>query len=170
MSKVVPISPEATPQDKPVIALTAAELAEIVEAAVDRALEKRKPAKLLFDTKEAAAMLNVPDSWLAAKARRGEVPHRQTGHYRSFSMQDIDAIIAQFAIVPRPIAVIYSSHDGKEVPADSTQARSQPVAAGEAFGCLAEHGGDLGPRRKADSGNGRALPETPSRKKTEGGN
>src|SRR5215469_15505281 len=118
--------------DKMVISLTAAELAQIVETAVDRALEKRKPVKLLFDTKEAAAMLNVPDTWLASKARAGEVPYRQTGHYRSFSMQDINEIIAKFAVEPCSTPVVYRSDDGKEVQAGSAETRAQPVAAGEA--------------------------------------
>ena len=141
----------------------------VVRAEIERANTQRKPAKLLFDTKEAAAMLNVPDTWLASKARAGEVPYRQTGHYRSFSIGDINAIIAQFAVAPPSIPVIYSNHDGKEVQADSTQTRVEPVAACQAFGRMAEHGGALGPGRQADTGADRTLHETPSRKKTEGG-
>jgi len=142
---------------------------QIVREEIERANAKRKPAKLLFDTKEAAAMLNVPDTWLASKARAGEVPYRQTGHYRSFSIGDIDAIISQFAVAPHSIPVIYSNHDGKEVQADSTQTRVEPVAACQAFGRVAEHGGALGPGRQADTRADRTLHETPSRKKTEGG-
>ena len=141
----------------------------VVREEIERANAKRKPAKLLFDTKEAAAMLNVPDTWLASKARAGEVPYRQTGHYRSFSIADIDAIIAQFAVAPPTIPVIYSNHDGKEVQADSTQTRVEPVAACKAFGRVAEHSSALGPGRQADTGADRALHETPSRKKPEGG-
>ena len=97
-------------------------------------------------------MLNVPETWLASKARAGEVPYRQTGHYRSFSIEDIDAIIAQFAVAPPSIPMIYSSHDGKEIQADSAQTRIEPVAACRAFGGVAEHGGALGSGRQADTG------------------
>ena len=59
---------------------------------VATAFSERKPAKLNFTTKEAAEMLGVTESWLAAKARAGEVLHRQLGHFRLFSLQDIEAI------------------------------------------------------------------------------
>jgi len=85
-------------KDRMIVTLNVADLEAIVEAAVQRALDKRKPAKLNFNTREAAEMLGVTESWLAAKARAGEVPHRQMGHFRLFSLQDIEAIIAQSAI------------------------------------------------------------------------
>ena len=64
----------------------------MVSEEIAKALEKRKPAKLLYSTKEAAEMLSITESWLAGKARAGEVPHRQLGHFRLFSLQDIEAI------------------------------------------------------------------------------
>jgi|SRR5215813_11300835 len=85
-------------KDRMIVTLNVADLEAIVEAAVQRALDKRKPAKLNFNTREAAEMLGVTESWLAAKARAGEVPHRQMGHFRLFSLQDIEAIMAQSAI------------------------------------------------------------------------
>jgi hypothetical protein len=83
---------------KMIVQLTVTELDAIVEAAVERALEKRKPAKLQFDTKEAALALNVKDSWLAAKARAGEVPYHRQGHKVFFTQQDIDEILARSAV------------------------------------------------------------------------
>lgn len=83
---------------KMIVQLTVSELDAIVEAAVQRALDKRRPAKLQFTTQEAADMLGVTESWLASKARAGEVPHRQMGHFRLFSLQDIEAIMAQSAV------------------------------------------------------------------------
>ena len=141
----------------------------VIAEEIAKALDKHKPAKLLHTTKEAAEMLNVPESWLAAKARAGEVPHQQMGHYRAFSMQDINAIIAKFAVDSCPISLIYSSHDGKEVQADSAAAQVEPVAAREAPGGVAEHRCALGPGRQADSGASRTLHEAPSRKTRKGG-
>ena len=65
---------------------------EIVREEIAAAANE-KPVKLLYSTKEAAVMLNVDESWLAAKARAGLAPCRMLGHYRYFSMQDIEAII-----------------------------------------------------------------------------
>ena len=69
----------------------------VVAAEIAKALKERRPAKLNFDTREAADMLGVTESWLASKARAGEVPFRQLGHFRLFSLQDIEAIQAQSA-------------------------------------------------------------------------
>jgi excisionase family DNA binding protein len=112
---------------KMIVTLTVRELDAIVEAAVERALARKKPAQLQFTTKEAAAMLNVPESWLAAKARAGEIPFHQLGHYRLFSLNDIDKIMAQSAVGNGSISMIYSSHDGKEVQADQTPARIESI-------------------------------------------
>ena len=81
-----------------IVTLTRGQLEEIVEAAVERANAKKKPIQLQFTTKEAAQMLNVPESWLAAKARAGEIPHRQLGHYRLFSLEDINTILEQSVV------------------------------------------------------------------------
>src|SRR4030095_6324464 len=81
-----------------IVTLSISDLEQIVEAAVKRALENRRPAKLQCTTAEAADMLGVTESWLASKARAGEVPHRQMGHFRLFSLQDIEAIMAQSAV------------------------------------------------------------------------
>jgi hypothetical protein len=72
------------------------------------AASNEKTVKLLYTTKEAAEMLGlvrfkdgvkrVDESWLANKARAGLVPCRMLGHYRYFSMADIEAIISQSAV------------------------------------------------------------------------
>jgi hypothetical protein len=146
-----------------------AEIRKIVREEIGKALSERKPAKLQFTTSETAEMLNVPESWLAAKARAKEIPHQQMGHYRVFSLRDIEKIMAQYSVGNGPICVIYSPHDGKEIQADSNAARVESVSAREALGGVAEHGGALGQGRQADSGPGRTRNETPSRKKRERG-
>jgi excisionase family DNA binding protein len=106
-----------------IVTLTESELDAIIERAVERVLEKQKPAKLSFSTAEAAAMLGVPESWLAAKARARKVPFHQAGHYRLFSLQDVNAIMAQLAVsgelTPQAACDTTASHkggagDGKE--------------------------------------------------------
>jgi Helix-turn-helix domain len=83
-------------QSKMIVTITG--LDEIVEAAVERALAKRKPAKLLFTLEEASTMLNCERSWLANKVRAGEVPHRRSGHRIYFARPDIDEIIERSAV------------------------------------------------------------------------
>lgn len=83
---------------KDLFALLLDQIRAVVAEEVAKALNERRPAKLNFTTKEAAEMLGVTESWLASKARAGEVPHRQLGHFRLFSLQDIEAIMAQSAV------------------------------------------------------------------------
>jgi hypothetical protein len=86
--------------DRMIVTLTESELDAIIEAAVERALAKKKPARLQFTTKEAAEALHVKYSWLAVKARAGEVPHRRPKDSNKvfFTQQDIDEILAQYAV------------------------------------------------------------------------
>ena len=74
------------------VSLTVDELLQIVRSEVSAALAD-KSDKLLLSNKEAAVKLGVEESWLASKARAGLVPCRILGHYRYFSMPDLEAII-----------------------------------------------------------------------------
>jgi Helix-turn-helix domain len=49
--------------------------------------------KLLYNTKEAAELCGVPESWLAAAARGGKVKCRHLGSYVRFSMEDLRELI-----------------------------------------------------------------------------
>jgi Helix-turn-helix domain len=49
--------------------------------------------KLLYDTKEAARLCGVPESWLASAARRGKIKCRHLGSYVRFSMEDLRELI-----------------------------------------------------------------------------
>jgi len=141
-----------------VITLTAGELEKVVECAVDKALAKKKPARLLFTVQEAADMLGLPDSWLAAKSRAGEVAHRRTGHYIRFSLQDIESIINQFAIVPVPM--VYSSYDGQGVQEDSSRTGEEPGRDGQDAGRHRNGSGALGTLGAVNIGAGGAGDET----------
>ena len=68
-------------------------IGEIVRKIVREELAAKPQEKLLYSTREAAAKLGVEENWLASKARVGLVPSRQLGHYRMFSMADIEAIV-----------------------------------------------------------------------------
>jgi hypothetical protein len=75
----------------------------IVREEIKAALTEKSPAKLRFTKEEAAAKLNCTPSWLANKVRAGEVPHqRAAGSHRIyFTQQDIDQIVASFAVTPK---------------------------------------------------------------------
>jgi excisionase family DNA binding protein len=47
-----------------------------------------RPGRLI-DAREAAAMLNVPDTWVLAEARASRIPHVRLGRYVRF---DRDAL------------------------------------------------------------------------------
>ena len=55
--------------------------------------QNSKPPKLLLDTKEAAAVLNVPESWLAQAARENKIPKVLVGHYVRFRIADLEKFI-----------------------------------------------------------------------------
>jgi hypothetical protein len=75
----------------------------VVAEEIAKALEKRQPAKLRFNLKEAAAALNCKPSWLANKVRESEkvgngLPHHRSGRLIYFTQQDIDQIVARSAV------------------------------------------------------------------------
>jgi hypothetical protein len=115
--------------------------------------------KLLFNTKEAAAMLNIEETWLAAKARAGKIPHRMLGHYRYFSQADIDFIIAS-ARVP----VVHSGYDGQGVQENAQGTRDESIAIGEGVGGDGDKRCAVGERGAADIGAGGAGNETSTEK------
>lgn len=45
----------------------------------------------LWDTRQVAARLNVPKSWVYSAAERGEIPSRKVGKYRRFVAAEIEA-------------------------------------------------------------------------------
>jgi hypothetical protein len=100
---------------------------EIVREEIKAALAKREPEKLLYTTKEAASILNVEESWLAVKARAGLVPFRMLGHYRYFSMADIEMIISQSAVDNGGVPLVQVGHDGQRVSADSETPRVKSI-------------------------------------------
>jgi excisionase family DNA binding protein len=51
-------------------------------------LHESRPDRLLDDA-EAAAMLNVPKSWVGEAARAGRLPHVMLGRYRRFDRGDL---------------------------------------------------------------------------------
>lgn len=51
--------------------------------------------KPLLTASEAAQLLNVPASWLLAKARGGQVPHHRLGRYVRFAEDELTEWLAQ---------------------------------------------------------------------------
>jgi excisionase family DNA binding protein len=56
----------------------------------------------LLDSAQAAAILNVPRSWIAAEARAGRIPHVRLGRYVRFNRDDLIAWCEGRAVGPRP--------------------------------------------------------------------
>jgi hypothetical protein len=132
------------------------------EIAISMSVDRQ--GKQLFTTRETAKMLNVEESWLATRARAGKIPHRMLGHYRYFSADDIDSIIAN-AYVP----MVHSNNDAQGVQTDPKGAETNSGTAGETAGRDSDGGGEVGEGREADLGTGGAGDETLARKKVTGG-
>jgi hypothetical protein len=49
--------------------------------------------KLLYNTKEAARLCDIPESWLASAARSGKVKCRHLGNYVRFTLEDLKEFI-----------------------------------------------------------------------------
>ena len=66
----------------------------VVREEIAAAVKTQAKPKLLVDTEQAAAMLDVPSTWLAEAARSGRVPSVRLGHYVKFKVADLEAFIA----------------------------------------------------------------------------
>ncbi len=55
----------------------------------------------LLDSGQAAAILNVPQSWIAAEARAGRIPHVRLGRYVRFSRDELIAWCDRRSVGPR---------------------------------------------------------------------
>jgi len=81
----------------------------VVAEEIAKALEKRRPAQLRFNLKEAASILNCKASWLASKVRASErpggdpFPHQRSGRMIYFTQHDLDAILAKPTISPNGV-------------------------------------------------------------------
>jgi hypothetical protein len=99
MSKVIPISPEAFSPEKSgddmIVTLRVSELRQIVREQVRAELLAQQPPvrKIVYPLKEAAEMLSVPPTWLAAKARAGEIQCVRLGHYVTFTEEDLRGFV-----------------------------------------------------------------------------
>jgi hypothetical protein len=99
MSKVVSISPEAVPEksDDMIVTLRVSDLKIIMDGVVEAALTRQQPPvpRIVYPLKEAAQMLSVPPTWLAAKARAGEIQCVRLGHYVTFTEVDLREFVAK---------------------------------------------------------------------------
>jgi hypothetical protein len=99
MSKVIPISPETcSPQkngDDMIVTLRVSDLKIIIDGVVEAALKRQQPPvrKIVYPLKEAAEMLSVPQTWLAARARAGEIQCVRLGHYVTFTEEDLRGFV-----------------------------------------------------------------------------
>ena len=79
------------------VTLTIGQLKQLIRDEVKRAAlhnGDREPNKLLlYNTKEAARLLSVPQTWLGRAAREGIIECVRLGHYVSFSPENLKAFI-----------------------------------------------------------------------------
>ena len=53
----------------------------------------------LIDAKAASTLLDVPYTWLLARARAGQIPHHRLGHYVRFNADDLHTWLSETRIV-----------------------------------------------------------------------
>jgi excisionase family DNA binding protein len=70
-------------------------LREIIREEIARALSERRPEPLELTGKEASALLNLPESWVMAAARRGELRAIHHGHHVRFRKLDLEQFIEE---------------------------------------------------------------------------
>jgi hypothetical protein len=102
---------------------------QVVRNEVSAAFASQKPEKLLYNTREAAVMLGVEESWLATRARAKLVPFRKMGHYRLFSLSDIEAIVHRAGLDKGGVPVVQIEHERQGVSADTKTSRVKPIKA-----------------------------------------
>jgi excisionase family DNA binding protein len=56
----------------------------------------------LLDSGQAAEILNVPKSWIAAEARAGRIPHVRLGRYVRFNRDELMRWCEGRSVGPRP--------------------------------------------------------------------
>lgn len=66
------------------------------------ALIGRETLPPLLDARQAAAILNVPASWIAAEARAGRIPHVRLGRYVRFNRDELMRWCEGRSVGPRP--------------------------------------------------------------------
>jgi excisionase family DNA binding protein len=66
---------------------------QAVREEIAAAAKIQSKPKLTYTTPEAAEILNVPETWLAAAAREGRVPSVRIGHYVRFKLSDLENFI-----------------------------------------------------------------------------
>jgi excisionase family DNA binding protein len=66
---------------------------QVVREEVESALKANPRQKLTYDIREAALLLNVPESWLGAAARNGTIRSFRLGHYVRFRLVDLEEFI-----------------------------------------------------------------------------
>src|SRR5262245_29276585 len=84
-----------------IVQLSAGELRALIRAEIEASRKQELP-RLLYDTAEAAEILGVPPTWLAARARAGEVRVTRKGHYVLFSLPDLQEFAARSDDVDTP--------------------------------------------------------------------
>ncbi len=76
------------------VTLTVGQLREIVRVEILAASQNgNQEPKLLYNMKEAARLLGVPETWLGRAARQGLVPCVRMGHYVRFTANDLESYI-----------------------------------------------------------------------------
>ena len=100
-----------------------------------KAASKDEP-KLLYNTKEAARLCNVPATWLASAAREKKVNCRHLGSYVRFALEDLQELIEateQKKTCTPGIPVVYTSNDGNGTKAakEAAQDDTGPTRGGD---------------------------------------
>src|SRR5215475_3810546 len=93
------------------------EIRKIVHDEIASAI--KRDSKLLYDTKEAARLCNVPAPWLAKAARANLIKCRRLGRYIRFSPEDLRDLIEKGGLT-EGIPMVYKQNDQRETDDDGS--------------------------------------------------
>src|SRR6266542_1520444 len=91
--RVVQLHPDID-DGRPAFSMTVADLRALIRDEIEAAKKQELP-RLLYNTAEAAKILDVPPTWLAAQARAGKIPDVRKGHYVRYRIPDLEEFAAR---------------------------------------------------------------------------
>ena len=87
-SKIVKLHPDPPDDERMIVQLSVGQLRKLIRDEIEAAKKQELP-RVLYDSEEAAKILNVPETWVATKARAGEIKVTRMGHYVLFTLADL---------------------------------------------------------------------------------
>jgi len=103
-SKILSVKKDQAPLDdsQMIVMMTIGELRTLIRAEIEASKKQELPRRLLYDTEEAAKILGLPPTWLAARQRAGQIRAIRKGRYVMFRLADLEEFANRSDAVDTP--------------------------------------------------------------------